>query len=148
MINNLGKNSSLIFIFLICSGQGLYGIELFFYSMFKFQKKQLQGDSFRFITDCTQLKFILHLTQIHYIPLTVLIRSTWSKSVVPEHIHTHPMEGQWKLWGGRGLKSQTKLEFLEGERSTQHGRQFPFGDHNFLNLMIWLLFSFTTASTV
>ena len=25
---------------------------------------------------------------------------------VPENIHTHPMEGQWKFWGGGGLKGK------------------------------------------
>ena len=28
------------------------------------------------------------------------------KCAVPENIHTHPMEGQWKFRGGGGLKSQ------------------------------------------
>jgi len=29
-----------------------------------------------------------------------------SHCVVPEKIHTHPMEGHWKFLGGRHLKSQ------------------------------------------
>jgi len=44
------------------------------------------------------------------------------KCVVPEKIHTHPMEGHWKFLGGGGVlkakileaKYEAKLEFLGG----------------------------------
>ena len=33
-------------------------------------------------------------------------QQTFLQCVVPQNIHTHPMEGQWKFRGGGGLRSQ------------------------------------------
>ena len=31
--------------------------------------------------------------------------------MVPENIHTHPVDGYWKFQGGRGLKKSMKLNW-------------------------------------
>ena len=50
--------------------------------------------------------------------------------MVPEKIHIHPMEGQWK-WGSVLIakhfeaKYQAKLEFLGGRESPKQEKTFP-----------------------
>ena len=51
------------------------------------------------------------------------------KCVVPENIHTSPMEGYWKFWGGGGLEVQISKGcwgeksniFPEGPRALPEG---------------------------
>jgi len=54
--------------------------------------------------------------------------------VVPEKIHTHPMEGYWEFQGGggaagqksqnvRSIKHEAKLEFLAGEGGAKHNKK-------------------------
>ena len=50
--------------------------------------------------------------------------------MVPEKIHTHPMEGHWK-WGGvliaKILKQSMKLEFYGGRESAKQEKTYPAG---------------------
>ena len=46
----------------------------------------------------------------------------WPQCVVPEHIHTLPMEGHWKFWGGRGsLRPKVLKECVDLNWNLQWG---------------------------
>ena len=59
--------------------------------------------------------------------------------MVPEKIHTHPMEGHWKfLWGGGVLKAkfleemyENKLEFPGGGGGGCKTKNLPWGEYGY-----------------
>jgi len=49
----------------------------------------------------TLLAELVSWSNLHFCRISVFMHC-----VVPENIHTLPMDGHWKFWGGEGLKSQ------------------------------------------
>ena len=71
---------------------------------------------------------------------------------VPEKIHTHPMEGQWKFLGGGGLKGQNdsskvyeaKLKF-PGRKGVCKTKTFHGGSMDiFWNCILTRMFFFSS----